>query len=175
MSCSCRPLCPAELLFAGVLFWLVTSSIEAAPIATIKPVDGRRRVVAVATSYLGVPYRLGGMDRRGLDCSGLVALSYREALGAEVPRTVRALHSLVEVVDRGELQSGDLVFFNTTGPLTHVGIYVGRGSFLHAASEGGSKAVILSSLAEETWSRAYAGSGRLLAPARFIGLLSVVR
>jgi probable lipoprotein NlpC len=76
-------------------------------------------------------------------------------------------------VERADLQSGDLVFFDTTGPLSHVGIYVGKGRFLHAASAGPKKAVIVSLLDDESWARDYAGAGRLVAPARFLGLLSI--
>lgn len=150
-------------------------ALSASPITTIKPVESRKRVVQAAESYRGVPYRLGGTDRKGLDCSGYVALSYRDALGVEIPRTVRELHALVQEVERADLQSGDLVFFDTTGPLSHVGIYVGRGRFLHAASAGPKRAVISSSLEDESWTRYYAGAGRLLAPARFLGLLSISR
>lgn len=166
---------PFRAAVAGIIAVVSASSAQAAPIATIKPVESRRLVVVAAESYRGIPYRLGGTDRKGLDCSGLVALSYRDALGTEVPRTVRELHDLAETVEKAELQSADLVFFNTTGPLSHVGIYLGKGRFLHAASEGPTKGVIISSLEEETWSKAYAGSGRLIAPARFLGLLSISR
>jgi cell wall-associated NlpC family hydrolase len=161
---SFRPRPSATTLALFIAATAVSFPAFTAPIATIKPVESRRRVVAAASSYRGIPYRLGGTDRKGLDCSGFVAVSYRDALGIEIPRTVRELHGLAEAVELADLQSGDLVFFDTTGPLSHVGIYTGKGRFLHAASEGPLTGVIV-----------FAGAGRLIAPARFLGLLSVSR
>jgi probable lipoprotein NlpC len=123
-------------------------------------------VLAAAGAYQGVPYRYGGQDRRGLDCSALIYLSFRDALGAEIPRTVAALYGWVEKIPDRELLPGDLVFFTTAGPLggvSHGGIYAGEGRFIHAASEGARTGVIYSSLSEAYWRRNYAGAGRVLA------------
>jgi cell wall-associated NlpC family hydrolase len=162
----------AALVF---FFFATVFPVFAVPISTVKPVETRRRVVAAAKSYTGVPYRSGGTDGNGLDCSGLVALCYRDAIDIDIRRTALELHDLAEVIDRSELQSGDLVFFDTTGPYTHVGIYIGKTRFLHAASEGPSTGVIITSLDEEYWKRSFSGAGRLIAPAHFLGLLSVSR
>lgn len=149
---------------------LVGAAVHAAPVATLSPKETRRKLVAEADSYLGVRYRYGGVDRSGLDCSGLVFLVVRGVTGASLPRTAREQYSWAEPVVRSQLQSGDLVFFNTTGRYSHVGVYLGDGTFIHAASDGPKTGVIISSLDEDYWARAYAGGGRIVAPANFLGL-----
>jgi cell wall-associated NlpC family hydrolase len=90
-----------------------------------------------AMEYRGVPYRYAGMSTRGMDCSGLVA---RVLLthGIKAPHNAAAMYKLGTAVSRGQLRSGDLVFFHTTRPgISHVGIYLGDGKFVHASSAGG--------------------------------------
>jgi probable lipoprotein NlpC len=106
------------------------------------------------------------VDRRGLDCSGLVYLSFHDALGIRVPRSTVALYGWAEKLPDSRLLPGDLVFFKTTGdekaPVSHVGIYVGDGRFIHAASEGPKTGVMYSALGEAYWRRTYVGAGRVL-------------
>jgi probable lipoprotein NlpC len=130
------------------------------------PEQARHQVLAAAGKYQGVPYRYGGMDRRGLDCSALIYLSFRDALDVKIPRTVAALYGWVEKIPDRELLPGDLVFFTTAGPLggvSHGGIYAGEGRFIHAASGGPHRGVIYSQLSDAYWQRNYAGAGRVLA------------
>jgi probable lipoprotein NlpC len=131
--------------------------------------EARIRVINAARAYRGTPYRYAGLDRKGLDCSGLVYVSFRDALGVSVPRSTAGLYAWVEKIPAGELQPGDLLFFRTdnTGKMTHVGIFAGEGSFIHSASEGPSTGVIVSTLDEKYWSRTYAGAGRALPAAGF--------
>jgi len=125
--------------------------------------EARVRLLDAAESFLGTPYRFGGIDRRGLDCSGFVHLSFLEGLNVPVPRTSAALHSWAARIDRAELEAGDLVFFVTVGNrVSHVGIYTGGGSFIHAASDGPHTGVIFSRLTESFWSRTFHGAGRAL-------------
>jgi cell wall-associated NlpC family hydrolase len=94
-------------------------------------------LVQTALRYRGVPYRYAGTTTRGMDCSGLVfrALAMH---GIKAPHSSRALYSLGQPVSRGELRRGDLVFFHTRGGgISHVGIYIGEGRFVHASSSGG--------------------------------------
>jgi cell wall-associated NlpC family hydrolase len=94
-------------------------------------------LVQTALRYRGVPYRYAGTTTRGMDCSGLVfrALAMH---GIRAPHSSRALYSLGQPVSRAELQRGDLVFFHTRGRgISHVGIYIGEGRFVHASSGGG--------------------------------------
>jgi probable lipoprotein NlpC len=126
--------------------------------------DARLRVLEAAETYRGTPYRYAGLDRSGLDCSGLVYVSFRDALGVSVPRNTTGLYAWVEKIDGSQIQPGDLLFFKTgnSGKMSHVGIYAGDGRFIHSASEGPATGVIVSSLDERYWSRTYAGAGRAL-------------
>jgi len=98
---------------------------------------GQNRFAQAALAYRGVRYRWGGMSTRGMDCSGLVALVLRN-YGIKAPHNSKALYKLGKAVSRENLQSGDLVFFHTTRPgISHVGIYIGEGKFVHASSSKG--------------------------------------
>jgi len=94
-------------------------------------------LVETALSYRGVPYRYAGMSSRGMDCSGLVARVLR-LHGVMAPHNSRQLFKLGTPVSRAELRPGDLVFFRTRGrSISHVGIYIANGQFVHASSGGG--------------------------------------
>jgi peptidoglycan endopeptidase LytE len=98
---------------------------------------GQHRFAQAALEYRGVRYRWGGMSTRGMDCSGLVALVLRN-YGIKAPHNSKALYKLGKGVSRANLQAGDLVFFHTTRPgISHVGIYIGDGKFVHASSSKG--------------------------------------
>jgi probable lipoprotein NlpC len=126
--------------------------------------EARLRVINAAGAYRGTPYQYAGLDRKGLDCSGLVYVSFRDALGVSVPRTTTGLYAWVEKVTADQIQPGDLLFFKTdnSGKMSHVGIYAGGGRFIHAASAGPVTGVIYSALDETYWRRTYAGAGRAL-------------
>lgn len=126
--------------------------------------EARFRLLAAAGTYELTPYRYGGIDRNGLDCSGLIYVSFRDALGVSVPRTTTALYSWTEQIPAEKAQPGDLLFFKTTrgGAVSHVGIYAGGRRFIHAASEGPLTGVIYSGLDETYWASTYAGAGRAL-------------
>jgi Cell wall-associated hydrolases (invasion-associated proteins) len=162
----------AKLAFAASM--LVVSAvflIAEPPVMASAPKKARSRVVEVARSFCGCPYRLGGLDRSGIDCSGLVYRAYQDGMGAEVPRSSRELYSFSERLTRDKLQPGDLVFFAATKTISHVGIYEGEGIFIHAASDGPRTGVIESSLSENSWARTYVGCGRLLPPSEYLGLI----
>jgi probable lipoprotein NlpC len=175
-----RILRPNIILSYPVLLVLLIGHLHAAPLengfalapsASASPAEkdaayyeARSRVLATAAKYEHTPYRYGGIDKRGVDCSGFVYLSFKEALGVSVPRSSDGLYSWAEKIPIEKAQPGDLVFFHTTGgsKVSHVGIYVGDGRFIHSASEGPKTGVIYSRLDERYWSRTYAGSGRAL-------------
>jgi cell wall-associated NlpC family hydrolase len=96
---------------------------------------GRTDIVEVAKSYIGTPYRSGGTTRQGLDCSGLTLAIYRK-FNIQLPRTSFNQSNFGEQIPRSDLQPADLVFFKTTrrAAVSHVGIYIGRGRFIHAST-----------------------------------------
>ena len=119
----------------------------------------RDSLVDTALSYRGVPYRYAGMTSRGMDCSGLVARVLR-AHGIRAPHNSRELFKLGKRVTRKEMQPGDLVFFRTRGrTISHVGIYMGDGKFVHASSGGGQ--VQVDTLDTGYYARRLAGARRL--------------
>ncbi len=96
-----------------------------------------RRVLEIAHRYLGRPYRYGGSSSRGFDCSGFALHVYR-SVGVRLPHSASAQARLGKPVPRSQLQPGDLVFFRTRGRrISHVGIYIGNGRFIHASSARG--------------------------------------
>jgi len=106
-------------------------------VASYSPAAGAS-VINVAQRYRGVRYRYGAMSRSSTDCSGFTSQVYR-SLGVKLPRTSREQANVGASVSRDGLKSGDLVFFRTTrgNRISHVGIYMGGGKFIHASSGGG--------------------------------------
>lgn len=118
------------------------------------------RISAVAQAQVGRPYRLGGSGPDAFDCSGLVHFAYG-AQGLRVPRTTAAQFAAATIIRREHLLPGDLLFFRfEDGPkVTHVGIYVGGGKFVHAPQGG--RTVEVRRLEEPWYERRMAGAGRL--------------
>ncbi len=118
-------------------------------------------VVTTARQLLGIPYQYGGnTPESGFDCSGLVQYSYHQA-GLAVPRTSKEQYRQARPVNRRHLQPGDLIFFrNRYGRfVSHVGIYLGKGEFIHAPSSG--KKVAINRLDESYWKKHYYSAGRI--------------
>lgn len=110
-----------------------------------------------ALSLVGVPYLFGGTSRSGFDCSGYTQYVFKGS-GISLPRTAAAQFSVGASVDRAQLQSGDLVFFTTyASGASHVGIYIGGGSFVHASNSG----IRTSSLSESYYATRYLGARRV--------------
>ncbi len=109
--------------------------------------------------WRGVPYRFGGSDRSGVDCSGFVRAVYRQHFAVELPRTTSQQARKGKKVSRDDLRPGDLVFFRISERTRHVGAYVGDGEFLHASS---SRGVTVSRLGSDYWRQRYWTSRRLL-------------
>jgi len=117
-----------------------------------------------ALGLVGTPYRWGGnTPDSGFDCSGLIKYVYNDAAGISLPRTTREMIVMrVQSVGKDKLQTGDLLFFATSGGsrVSHAGIYVGEGRFVHAPATGGT--VKLDSLNKAYWQRAYLNAKRVL-------------
>ena len=114
--------------------------------------------------WLGVPHRMGGLTKRGVDCSAFVAIVFREVYGKQLSRSsADMLKYDCRKVSRTKLQEGDLVFFRTGGRgkknvPNHVGIYLKNGRFIHTSTSSG---VMVSSLSEPYYLRTWLSGGRV--------------
>ena len=117
------------------------------------------RIITNAMDYLGVPYVFGGTSPYGFDCSGYVQYVFANA-GISLPRTADVQYEVGMPISTTELVPGDLVFFSTyTWGASHVGIYLGDNSFIHASS---SRGISVDSLGSSYWSSHYIGARRIL-------------
>lgn len=119
-------------------------------------------VLTRALTLVGSPYRFGGMsETRGFDCAGFVRYSY-QAAGIELPRDSRSQFGAGWPVDPEDMRPGDLVFFRNTyrRGISHVGLYIGDGQFVHAASR--SRDVVVDRLDHPYYAPRFAGARRVL-------------
>jgi len=115
---------------------------------------------AAVQPWLGTPYKYGGTDRRGIDCSGFTREMYRTVAGIELPRTAETQFSVGVSVPRTALQPGDLVFFSEAGKgIVHVGISLGGDEFAHASVRRG---VTITSLRESWYAARWCGAKRVI-------------
>lgn len=116
-------------------------------------------LLAEAKQWIGTPYKYGGEDKNGVDCSGLVLKVYKSALDIKLPRNSAEQSSYCSPLGKDKLMPGDLLFFATSGSrskVSHVGIYVGDGKMIHSSA---SKGVIVSSISDDYYKRTFAGAG----------------
>ena len=143
-------------------------AVPAKPVVFINPAEESSPVAADvlfrALGLVGTPYRWGGnTPDSGFDCSGLIKYVYNDAAGISLPRTTREMIVMrAQSVGKDKLQTGDLLFFATSGgsQVSHAGIYVGEGRFVHAPATGGT--VKLDSLNKAYWQKAYLNAKRVL-------------
>ena len=110
--------------------------------------------------WMDTRYRYGGTGRDGIDCSAFADTLVNNVYGINLPRTAHEQFDACKKIFRDELQEGDLVFFNTRGGVSHVGIYLGNSYFVHSSIRG----VTISSLSEDYYHRKFISGGRFIVP-----------
>jgi cell wall-associated NlpC family hydrolase len=125
------------------------------------PTPKQARVIKIARSLIGVPYRFGGETPKGFDCSGFVGYVFRKAAGVDLPRVSHDQARAGKAVSVDDLKPADIVYFKIEHqkPL-HVGIYLGRGRFIHAPSTRGR--VNIQRLNFDYWKKRYRGARRVI-------------
>lgn len=165
---SCR-----KYLLLFLLFIMVASSLAA------KTTEKRQAVIDLALSCGGTPYKWGGTSRDGFDCSGFVQYVYLNAVGKKLPRTAEEMLSVCKKISPSEKQPGDLIFFGSSGKISHVGIYCGKYTnhknpdyflngkrvFISAMSDGDRTGVKIADIEAPYWKNHFYCYGRILPPA----------
>ena len=147
-----------KFYFLGILLIVSANCVFAQDVIPIQA--KRNAIVEECKEYIGTPYLYGGLTKDGIDCSGFVFTTVRDSAGIQLPRTVKALYSFVQMIPDSKKQKGDLVFFRTVeSTISHVGIYIGKDQLMHSVSDGPNAGVIVSSLKENYWKTRYAGVG----------------
>jgi cell wall-associated NlpC family hydrolase len=114
-------------------------------------------VFKVLDEWMGTRYRLGGSSKDGIDCSAFTQVLFSTLYGISIPRTAREQYDFSQRISRTELKEGDLVFFNTIGGVSHVGMYLQNNKFVHASTGG----VTISDLFDDYWMKKFIGVGRV--------------
>ncbi|WP_396329454.1 C40 family peptidase [Burkholderia anthina] len=127
----------------------------------VKPKNWRVSMISNARKFLGIPYVWGGNSpEQGMDCSGFVRWVTAMTLGKALPRLASQQSEVGTEVSKNDLKPGDLVFFDTKrGPATHVGIYVGNGTFINAPHTGAK--IRYESLTSDYWEARWHGARRI--------------
>jgi cell wall-associated NlpC family hydrolase len=116
------------------------------------------RLIAFLENWYGTPYQFGGDTKTGIDCSAFTCLLMDSVFNITLPRTAKNQYNSSQKIRREDLNQGDLVFFNTTGGISHVGVYLANNKFVHAATSSG---VMISDLDEAYFKRRYVGATRV--------------
>ncbi len=135
------------------------------PDTSVKKPTIADKIVWTAVTYKGVPYKYGGMTKRGMDCSGLIHTSFKQRK-VEIPRTSREMYAKSFDISLSKVKRGDLLFFKTSrkkGKVNHVGLVTsiknGDIHFIHSTS---SRGVIVTSLYNDYWKKAFIKAKRIL-------------
>ena len=143
-------------IIAFSLFFVLSSFANQTEAASA--VDSNR-LVSAANQVMGTKYVYGGTTTKGFDCSGFIGYVYKR-VGVSLPRTSAGMYASGTSVAKKNLKSGDIVFFNTTGKgVSHAGIYIGNGKFVHSST---SKGVTVTKLNDPYyWGSKYIGAKRV--------------
>ena len=115
-------------------------------------------LIGFIDEWWATKYRYGGTTKKGIDCSSFTGLLMGSVFGFALPRTAREQYAICSKLRKDDMLEGDLVFFNTRGGVSHVGVYLGDGYFVHSSCSAG---VTISSLNESYYSRKFIGGGRI--------------
>lgn len=134
-----------------------TDTVKAVETASQPAPQASGSILDVAYSVTGVPYVYGGTTTAGFDCSGFTSYVFAKA-GISLPRTAAGQYAASSKVSQSQAQPGDLVFFNQTGSIDHVGIYLGNNKFIGAQSSTG---VAVAEINQYYWAKYLVGFGRV--------------
>lgn len=158
LICICILLVGCAGPYSGPAQYRSLPSGTAPPALPAGQAEVRQALLTHYHRWRGVPYRLGGTGRSGIDCSAFTQLTYQDQFNRLLPRTTVGQARQGQSVERQSLQAGDLVFFKTDVKVRHVGIYMGQGEFLHAST---SRGVVISRLNNPYWQQHYWQARRL--------------
>ena len=134
------------------------SSTGSNPLGLAYSPDDNAALYEVVNEWLGVPYKYGGTDRNGIDCSAFVGVVYRKVYGINLHRTSNDILRDVELIGRTQLLEGDILFFtNSKGKVSHVGVYLKDNLFAHSSTSNG---VSVSNLNDSYWKKHFYKGGR---------------
>ena len=118
------------------------------------------KMMNIANSQIGKPYKWGAIGQNSFDCSGFTSYIYKNGAGINLPRTSVAQSKVGSKISRNQLKSGDLVFFNTAGKgISHVGMYIGDSKFIHAST---SKGIRIDSLNSSYYKSRFVSASRII-------------
>lgn len=115
-------------------------------------------LLRVIDEWYGVHYVYGGGTKSGIDCSALMQVFFTTLYGISLPRTAKMQYDASRRISRTELKEGDLLFFNTRGGVSHVGMYLANNKFVHASTKG----VAISDMFDPYYAARLVGAGRVL-------------
>lgn len=115
-------------------------------------------LIRLIDQWYGVRYLLGGTTKSGIDCSALMQILFTSIYGVSLPRTAKMQYDFSRRISRTELKEGDMLFFNTRGGVSHVGMYLTNNKFVHASVRG----VTISDMFDPYYAARLIGIGRVL-------------
>lgn len=141
---------------------LISGSVKEryAALLNVKEKDlNNEKLYRFIDSWIGVPHLSGGMDKKGVDCSGFTSILEKEIFSRAAPRTAKSMAEIVKRKYEGDLKEGDLVFFDFQGQkFSHVGVYLHNNKFVHAST---SKGVIISDLKDPWYYKYFSRAGSI--------------